>query len=170
MYKYTGSTITSTEWERHNLKKSKRDSFEKRIGALERVVQSLVRMSESKKEEGGAHKILRCTIALIQETVSRVCDVSVKDLRAKGRPQNLADARALAMDLCDEYRMGSAKNIGFAFGKRDHTTVLHAFKKAKNLRQTDILFQNRYLKCKEIIDQYFPEMEKPPPESIKAPP
>jgi chromosomal replication initiator protein len=59
------------------------------------------------------------------------------DLLGPSRRQPLARHRQIAMYLCREYTDLSLPKIGKAFGGRDHTTVLHAVDKIKNLMRSD---------------------------------
>ncbi len=49
----------------------------------------------------------------------------------------MARPRQVAMALAKELTNHSLPEIGDAFGGRDHTTVLHACRKIKDLRETD---------------------------------
>ena len=48
------------------------------------------------------------------------------------------------MSLAKELTRHSLPEIGEAFGGRDHTTVLHACKRVKGLRETDQAIQEDY--------------------------
>lgn len=56
---------------------------------------------------------------------------------AKTRVKTVALPRQIAMYLCKELTKSSLPEIGDRFGKRDHTTVLHAVKKITELRTKD---------------------------------
>ena len=60
-----------------------------------------------------------------------------EELIGPSRRQPLARYRQIAMYLCREYTDLSLPRIGKAFGGRDHTTVLHAVDKIRNLMRTD---------------------------------
>lgn len=77
------------------------------------------------------------TIENIQKTVADYYKVKVADLLSKRRTQSLARARQVAMALAKELTSHSLPEIGDAFGGRDHTTVLHACRKVKELVATD---------------------------------
>jgi chromosomal replication initiator protein len=61
----------------------------------------------------------------------------VADLLSKRRSRSVARPRQVAMSLAKELTNHSLPEIGNAFGGRDHTTVLHACRKIKELRETD---------------------------------
>lgn len=73
----------------------------------------------------------------ILRTVAEYYKVKVADLLSKRRNRSVARPRQVAMCLCKELTNHSLPEIGDAFGGRDHTTVLHACKTIKKLRETD---------------------------------
>ncbi|MEE4203238.1 MAG: chromosomal replication initiator protein DnaA [Halieaceae bacterium] len=72
----------------------------------------------------------------IKRTVADYCGIKVADLMSKRRNRSVARPRQLAMALAKELTNHSLPEIGDAFGGRDHTTVLHACRKIKELRET----------------------------------
>jgi len=74
------------------------------------------------------------TIENIQKTVADYYKVRVADLLSKRRSRSVARPRQVAMALAKELTSHSLPEIGDAFGGRDHTTVLHACKRIKELR------------------------------------
>ena len=73
----------------------------------------------------------------IQRTVAEYYKIKLSDLLSKRRSRSVARPRQLAMALAKELTNHSLPEIGEAFGGRDHTTVLHACKKIKELREYD---------------------------------
>jgi chromosomal replication initiator protein len=69
------------------------------------------------------------TIAVVQKTVAEYFSVSVEELKAAKRDQRVVKPRQIAMYLCRELIGASLPHIGEEFGQRDHTTVLHAYRK-----------------------------------------
>jgi chromosomal replication initiator protein len=59
------------------------------------------------------------------------------DLLSKRRTRSLARPRQMAMALSKELTEHSLPEIGDAFGGRDHTTVMHACKVMRELRELD---------------------------------
>ena len=59
--------------------------------------------------------------------------LSVDDLCGTSRSRVLVNARQIAMYLCREMTELSLPKIGQAFGGRDHTTVMHADRKIRQL-------------------------------------
>ena len=80
------------------------------------------------------------TIDNIQKTVAEYYKVKIADLMSKRRSRSVARPRQMAMALAKELTSHSLPEIGDAFGGRDHTTVLHACRKIKELidQTTDI--------------------------------
>ena len=83
------------------------------------------------------------TIENIRKTVAQYYNIRVADLSSKKRSRSLARPRQIAMSLCKELTQHSYPEIGEAFDK-DHTTVLHAVKKVKELRETDTKISEDY--------------------------
>ena len=65
----------------------------------------------------------------IQETVSKYFNINSKDLKGSKRSNDIAFPRQIAMYLCRNVAQMSLPQIGKDFGKRDHTTVMHACNK-----------------------------------------
>lgn len=77
------------------------------------------------------------TIESIQKTVSEYFQMRSSDLLSAKRSRSITRPRQIAMTLAKELTNHSLPEIGSAFGGRDHTTVIHANKKIKELRETD---------------------------------
>lgn len=75
------------------------------------------------------------TIDNIQKTVAEYYKIKIADLLSKRRSRSVARPRQIAMALSKELTNHSLPEIGDAFGGRDHTTVLHACRKVKDLRE-----------------------------------
>ncbi|GAB3580127.1 chromosomal replication initiator protein DnaA [Calidifontibacter terrae] len=73
------------------------------------------------------------TIPLIMNQSSKYFEVSVDDLCGSSRSRSLANARQIAMYLCRELTDESLPRIGKHFGGRDHTTVMYADRKIREL-------------------------------------
>ena len=65
----------------------------------------------------------------IQETVSKYFSIDKKELAGDKRSNDIAFPRQIAMYLCREVANMSFPQIGLDFGNRDHSTVMHAYKK-----------------------------------------
>lgn len=73
------------------------------------------------------------TIENIQKTVAEYYKVKVADLLSKRRSRSIARPRQMAMALAKELTNHSLPEIGDHYGGRDHTTVIHACRKVKDL-------------------------------------
>mgnify|MGYP001039736530 FL=1 len=72
------------------------------------------------------------SIELIQETISKYFNISVNDLKGIKRSVDVTFPRQIAMYLCRNVAGQPLTVIGSKFGKRDHTTVLHACNKIES--------------------------------------
>jgi chromosomal replication initiator protein len=77
------------------------------------------------------------TVENIQKTVAEYFKIRVADLLSKRRSRSIARPRQIAMALAKELTSHSLPEIGDAFGGRDHTTVLHACRRVKALRDSE---------------------------------
>ncbi|WP_339340184.1 chromosomal replication initiator protein DnaA [uncultured Oceanicoccus sp.] len=73
----------------------------------------------------------------IQRTVAEYYKIKVSDMMSKRRSRSVARPRQVAMALAKELTNHSLPEIGDSFGGRDHTTVLHACRKIKELEEVD---------------------------------
>lgn len=71
----------------------------------------------------------------IQKTVAEYYNIKLSDLLSKRRSRSITRPRQLAMALTKELTNHSLPEIGESFNGRDHTTVLHACSKIKELRK-----------------------------------
>jgi chromosomal replication initiator protein len=85
------------------------------------------------------------TVENIQKTVAEYYKIRIADLLSKRRSRSIARPRQVAMALAKELTNHSLPEIGDAFGGRDHTTVLHACRRVKELRETDRRVGEDYL-------------------------
>ena len=69
------------------------------------------------------------SIDYIQEVVANYYSLDKRDLLSSKRSNDITYPRQIAMYLCRKLANASFKQIGEDFGKRDHTTAMHAYKK-----------------------------------------
>ena len=86
--------------------------------------------------------ILRATDrkVTIDEIIRKVTDhygVNLTDMLSARRTRSIARPRQVAMYLSKKLTSKSLPEIGRRFGKRDHTTVIHAVKKIEELQSID---------------------------------
>ena len=84
------------------------------------------------------------TVENIQKTVADYYKLRIADLLSKRRSRSVARPRQVAMALAKELTTHSLPEIGDAFGGRDHTTVMHACKRIKELRETEPRIQEDF--------------------------
>lgn len=84
------------------------------------------------------------TVENIQKVVAEYFKIRVADLLSKRRSRSIARPRQIAMALAKELTRHSLPEIGDAFGGRDHTTVLHACRRVKALRDSETRVNEDY--------------------------
>jgi chromosomal replication initiator protein len=84
------------------------------------------------------------TVENIQKTVAEYYKLKASDMLSVKRNRSVARPRQVAMALAKELTRHSLPEIGSAFGGRDHTTVLHATRKVKELRESDASLEEDY--------------------------
>jgi chromosomal replication initiator protein len=87
----------------------------------------------------------------IQRTIAEYYKIKLSDLLSKRRNRSLARPRQMAMALAKELTNYSLPEIGEAFGGRDHTTVLHACRKIKELMVSNLDIQEDYKNLLRIL-------------------
>lgn len=97
------------------------------MGRIEQLLRDILR------EEGGR----TLTVENIQKRVADFYELKVSDLTGKRRPNSIAFPRQIAMYLSRHLTECSLKEIGRAFGGRDHGTVIHANKLVASRMETD---------------------------------
>lgn len=82
------------------------------------------------------------TIDQIKKVICDYYGLTASQLVSKTRTQNIANARHIAMFLCRKMMDASYKDIGNAFGNRDHSTVINACEKVeKRIKSEDVYRQ-----------------------------
>ena len=89
----------------------------------------------ARKQDGPKMTVI--PIDEIQSQVGKFYGVTVKEIKATKRTQDIVLARQVAMYLAREMTDNSLPKIGKEFGGRDHSTVLHAYNKIKNMLAQD---------------------------------
>jgi chromosomal replication initiator protein len=84
------------------------------------------------------------SIENIQKTVAEYYKLRTSDMLSAKRSRSIARPRQVAMALAKELTKHSLPEIGRAFGGRDHTTVLHATRTIKGLRDSDLSLEEDY--------------------------
>ncbi len=79
---------------------------------------------------------------MIQKSVADFFNITIADLKAKSRTRNIILPRQIAMYLSRHLTNLSLPEIGNVFGGKDHTTVLHSYKKIDKNIKTDLELKN----------------------------
>jgi chromosomal replication initiator protein len=131
-------------------------SVDTNVRDLEGVLVSLIAQSTLGKKEIDLQltkEILRnlvhpidteVNIDYIQKSVADYFDLSLEQLVDKTRKKEVVLARQLGMFFAKEYTNLSLQTIGQYFGKRDHSTVIHAINCVNDLIETDRKFKKSY--------------------------
>lgn len=91
------------------------------------------------------------SIENIQQTVAEYYKIRISDLLSKKRSREVARPRQLAMAFAKEFTNLSLPQIGDRFGGRDHTTVLHACRRIKELKQSDNKIKEDYKNLQRLF-------------------
>lgn len=119
-----------------------------RLGAfssLQNIPITLSMAKESLKDILGDRR-KEITVELIQKTVADYFDLKLTDIKSERRLKNLVNARQIAIWLCRDMTKSSYPDIGLKFGGKDHSTIIHSFKKIDKTLAVDS-------KLSKIIDE-----------------
>ncbi|BDD10306.1 chromosomal replication initiator protein DnaA [Fulvitalea axinellae] len=94
---------------------------------------------------------MEVSIEAIQETVAEHFSLSVADLKAKSRKKELVVARQIAMYFSKEFTEHSLKSIGYHFGGRDHSTVIHAVQSVNDMLEEDSQYKGHIQELEKKI-------------------
>ncbi len=128
-------------------------------GALKRVIAS-ARFMGRPIDIGLIRESLKDLLALqdkqvsidnIQRTVAEYYKIKISDILSKRRSRSVARPRQVAMALSKELTSHSLPEIGDAYGGRDHTTVLHACRKVKELIESDSEIREDYSNLQRLL-------------------
>ncbi len=84
----------------------------------------------------------KISIGQIQKAVTDYYTIKVNSLLSKKRTKDIVLARQVAIYLSRELTDLSLTSIGEAFGRRDHTTIIHSYNKIKDKIKKDKGFKN----------------------------
>ncbi len=91
------------------------------------------------------------SIENIQKVVAEFYNLRTSDLLSAKRTRSIARPRQIAMALSKELTNHSLPEIGERFGGRDHTTVLYATRKVRELRASDYRLNDDYQALLRIL-------------------
>jgi chromosomal replication initiator protein len=113
------------------------------VGLAEMVLKDLI-------TDDGAQEI---TSAQILSQTADYFKLSMEELCSKSRTRTLVTARQIAMYLCRELTDMSLPKIGQELGGRDHTTVIHADRKIRELMAERRVIYNQVTELTNRIKQ-----------------
>ena len=87
----------------------------------------------------------------IATAVGKHLNIRLNDIRSSSRRQYVVRARGIAIYLCRQFTASSFGDIGHYFGRRDHSTAIHAFKKTESLLQTDTSISQAIVEIKDTL-------------------
>ncbi|MGP1441053.1 MAG: chromosomal replication initiator protein DnaA [Anaerovoracaceae bacterium] len=131
-------------------------------GALNRVIAHANLMNKPLSKETAKEvltdvfetKDRQVDIPLIKNTVCAHFNINVQEIDSSKRTKTLTVPRQIAMYLCREMTQTSLPKIGENFGKRDHTTVMHACEKVSKQLETDTTLKKTINELKSrILDE-----------------
>jgi chromosomal replication initiator protein len=111
-----------------------------KVGTFSRLIHETVTV---RKAEELVQDILQeeiqnqISIERIQRKVVEIYDLRMSDMQNRRRPSHIAFPRQVAMYLSRLLTHHPLKEIGEAFGGRDHGTVIHAVKTVENMMEQD---------------------------------
>ena len=129
-------------------------SVDTNVRELEGVIISLVAQASLNRKEIDLELAKQTLKNIVQEIDTEVnidylqkfvCDyynISLDLMKSKTRKREVVVARQVAMYFAKEYTDLSLKSIGYHFGKRDHSTVIHALSTVSDMMDTDQRFFN----------------------------
>ncbi len=125
------------------------------IRELEGSLSKLIALSRLKKKEINMDLVIEAiqdyvsedaehtvTLTYIVDIVADHFSLTPQEIYSKNRSKNIAYPRQIAMYMCRKYLNMSLLDIGKAIGNKDHTTVMHAFKKIEEDLKEDTTLQN----------------------------
>jgi len=135
------------------------------IRTLEGAMVNLLALSSLKKEDInlslakmvlekhiGKTKMNKINVQQIIQSVSITMNIKEKDILSKSRSMDIALARQVCMYIAKEIINISLANIGKQIGKRDHSTVIHAYNSIAKKIEKDV-------ELKKIISQIIDDIQ-----------
>lgn len=115
------------------------DAMAERVARLERELEI--------RRENESDPTIRAIIMIVADDFG----VSFRDMLSMRQTTDIALPRHVAMYLCKEMTMFSYPSIGRSFGGRDHTTILHGFRKTSNRLMSDDVLAARIQRIRDKI-------------------
>jgi chromosomal replication initiator protein len=98
--------------------------------------------------------VMKIDVEKVLKAVAEVFNVSLLDIKAPKRNKNIVLPRQVAMYLSRKLTTLSLPEIGYAFGGKDHTTVLHSCRKIEKSIIADTELNKTIEKLSTILQRY----------------
>lgn len=105
------------------------------------------------KERAGGKVFGDITMEDVVKKVSKMSNISPKEIIGKSRKMEIVEARHASIYLCREIIGASLSSIGIYFGGRDHTTIMHSINQVSSKIKRDIKVNNSIVNLKEQIEE-----------------
>ncbi len=115
------------------------------------LTKKLVTLEVAEEAIGSRVAAGKTSIEDIQKKTAEFYKLDVKDFLSAQRARRIARPRQVAMYLSRQLTSRSLPEIGRRFGKRDHTTVLHACRRIEELCAEDPLFRQEVDFLKNVL-------------------
>jgi len=115
------------------------------------LTKKLVTLDVAEEAIGSRVTTGKTSIEDIQKKTAEFYKLDVKDFLSAQRARRIARPRQVAMYLSRQLTSRSLPEIGRRFGKRDHTTVLHACRRIEELCAEDPLFRQEVDFLKNVL-------------------
>lgn len=106
-----------------------------------RVIGQAIKKIEKKKITAGT----------IEEVVCEFYNVSSENIQSSSRKRQIVQARQVAMFLTKNFTEMSLAQIGSVIGKKNHATVLHAYKTVKEQMEVDKAFRDEVVEIERRL-------------------
>ncbi len=115
-----------------------------RLGAFASLTGSEITLSMAKEvlKDIIVEKNRDISVEMIQKFVAEFFSIKISDMKSDKRLKTLVIPRQIAIYLCRELTKSSYPEIGEKFGGKDHSTIIHSFKKIARLIISDNELKN----------------------------
>jgi len=110
-----------------------------RLGAFASLTGSEITLSMAKEvlKDIIVEKNRDISVEMIQKFVAEFFSIKISDMKSDKRLKTLVIPRQIAIYLCRDLTKSSYPEIGEKFGGKDHSTIIHSFKKIARLITSD---------------------------------
>ena len=134
-------------------------------GAIAKIIAHMTLHGNSSIEVEEAQRLLdnffpeaatiKYSVEVIQRFVEEAYGITHEEMLSSSRVESLNVPRQIAMYLCRTMTDKSYPDLGKAFGGRDHTTILHGFKKIEKSMKEDPQVYNTLESIRARINDYY---------------